>query len=299
MPEVIEVRKYADFIRSRVLGKSLQDIIIQGGRYKKHGSDDLRDVDLPSKVTSVENKGKFMYIGFQSGQFIGVTLGLSGGWMFQSKRPKRLEWGLDPGYDLTEQDIQEDPYLQKTIRHINVVFVFPNGELYFYDTLSFGTLKLFSSQEELDLKLKTLGPDIMDPDFEVSVFEDQLNKYPSKPIGNVLMNQKVVSGVGNYLRADALWLAKISPFRKVKDLESSEVKRLFHYLRSLIWNQYNRTRGIRLGIVKKSDKRPEDYGRDFFVYQEDTDIHGNTVTKQKLYEGSQVRHIFWVKEVQE
>jgi formamidopyrimidine-DNA glycosylase len=193
MPEVIEVRKYADFIRSRVLGKSLQDIIIQGGRYKKHGSDDLRDVDLPSKVTSVENKGKFMYIGFQSGQFIGVTLGLSGGWMFQSKKPKRLEWGLDPGYDLTEQDIQDDPYLQKTIRHINVVFVFPNGELYFYDTLSFGTLKLFSSQEELDLKLKTLGPDIMDPDFEVSVFEDQLNKYPSKPIGNVLMNQKVVS----------------------------------------------------------------------------------------------------------
>ena len=58
MPEVIEVRKYADFIRSRVLGKSLQDIIVQGGRYKKHGSEDLRDVNLPSKVTSVENKGK-------------------------------------------------------------------------------------------------------------------------------------------------------------------------------------------------------------------------------------------------
>ena len=92
MPEVIEVRKYADFIRSRVLGRSLQDIIVQGGRYKKHGSEDLRDIDLPSKVTSVENKGKFMYIGFQSGQFIGATLGLSGGWMFQSKRPKQLEW---------------------------------------------------------------------------------------------------------------------------------------------------------------------------------------------------------------
>jgi endonuclease VIII len=298
MPEVIEVKKYTDFIRRRVLHKQLMQIVVQGGRYKKHGFDHIQYIKLPSKVTIVENKGKFMYIGFQSGQFIGVTLGLSGGWMFRSNRNKRLECGLDPTYDITEQNIQENHYLQTEIRHINVIFTFSNGELYFYDMLSFGTIKLFSSQEELYKKLQTLGPDIMDPEFQVSLFENNLNKYFDNPIGNVLMNQRVISGVGNYLRADALWLAKISPFRKVKDIESSELKRLFHFLRSLIWNQYNRKRGIFLGIVKRRDKRPEDYGRHFFVYQEDTDIYGNPIFKQKLHEGSQVRYIYWVKDIQ-
>ena len=39
-------------------------------------------------------------------------------------------------------------------------------------------------------------------------------------------------------------------------------------------------------------------GKDFFVYNEDEDIHGNKVTKEELYEGSQKRFIFWVKNIQ-
>ena len=47
------------------------------------------------------------------------------------------------------------------------------------------------------------------------------------------MDQKVISGIGNYLRSDILWLSKISPFRKVKGVKKSDLKKLYKYSKSL------------------------------------------------------------------
>ncbi len=117
----------------------------------------------------------------------------------------------------------------------------------------------------------------------------------NKEIGNALMNQKYISGIGNYLRADALWLSKINPFDKVKSLSNNDLKKIYHNVRLLIWGQYNKKLGIKYGIINKSDKLPIDYNRNFFVYQQETDIYNKPVLKEKLYEGSQIRYIFYVK----
>ena len=55
---------------------------------------------------------------------------------------------------------------------------------------------------------------------------------------------------------------------------------------------------LKLKIISKKDKLPSDYKRDFFVYYEETDIYGNVVIKEELYEGSQKRFIYWVKNYQ-
>jgi formamidopyrimidine-DNA glycosylase len=128
--------------------------------------------------------------------------------------------------------------------------------------------------------------------FETAILK---KKNLDKPIGIVLLDQKNISGIGNYLRADCLWLAKISPFRKVKDLSVGDLKKLFYSVRLLIWGSYNYKKAIKLKIIKKSDKLPSDYNRYFFVYDNDKDINGKYVTKEKLYEGSQIRYIYWVK----
>ena len=41
-----------------------------------------------------------------------------------------------------------------------------------------------------------------------------------------------------------------------------------------------------------------DYNRDFFVYDQEYDIYDNKVIKEELYEGSQKRFIYYVKEIQ-
>jgi len=169
---------------------------------------------------------------------------------------------------------------------------------YFYDQLSFGTLKATSDISVLEKKLKELGPDLLDTNTTLELFTTQIRKKvnENKAIGNVIVNQKIVAGVGNYLRADALWMAKISPFRKVKDTNDKELEILYWSIISLIWGDYNYKEGMKKGFIKY--ELPDKYNRDFFVYKQDKDIHNKKVTKEELYEGSQKRFIYWVKDIQ-
>jgi len=310
MPEIIEVRTYADFIEDKVKGKTLNDIIIKNGRYFNKGPfPGYKELlkDLPLKVKDVNSKGKFMYIilTHKTGDIcLGFTLGLSGGWFFQPKGSKTLIHGLGQKFDSSQKYSMDNKelysgYMKNSLNHINVEFEFTSGSLKFYDTLSYGTVKIFTVPE-LEKKLKSLGVDIMDPDYTFSEFYNHImvRRNLNKPIGNVLVDQKTISGVGNYLRADCLWMSKISPFHKVKDLSETRLKTIFHNVRVLIWGEYDRKQGEKLKIISKKDKTPIDYKRDFFVYKEDTDVYGNPVIQEPLYEGSQKRFIYWVKQVQ-
>jgi len=297
MPEINEVRRYADFLKSKLKNKSITEINIINGRYKKHGPFPLYKQlvkDLPVKVLDIKTKGKFMYMVLSDGYFLFCTLGLSGGWVYQENRSKKYSHPTILEY-LGNVDV--DAYMKESLNHLNVEFKTVGGRVYFYDTLSFGTLKVIKTEDELDKKLNTLGPDIMDKSTTLEVFKGQLLKEKNlkKKIGIVLMDQKVVSGIGNYLRADILWLSKISPFRKVNKLTDSEIKDIYHNGKVLTWGDYDYSKARKEKIITSKDKVPRDYKRDFFVYNEETDIYGHPVIKEELYEGSQKRFIYWVK----
>ena len=91
-------------------------------------------------------------------------------------------------------------------------------------------------------------------------------------------------------------MTKISPFRKVKDTNDKELEILYGSIISLIWGDYNYKEGMKKGFIKY--ELPDKYNRDFFVYKQDKDIHNKKVTKEELYEGSQKRFIYWVKDIQ-
>ena len=310
MPEVIEVKEYTKFIYSHLRNKKLYSVKILKGRYKKapfEGYYTLKNGNY--KLVNVNSKGKFMYMEFKdldrkmdssiqktdtsvrkmdssiqktdTSFFLGVTLGLSGGWFFKPNKSQKLINGLN-----TErfEDSVASKYLNAALKHINVEFVFSSGILYFYDQLSFGTLKLFKDYESLQKKLDSLGVDMGDSNTTFEDFKDALLTKPGKSvIGNLIVNQKVISGVGNYLRADALWASKISPFRKLESLSNTELKKLYNNIRLLIFNKK----------FKKSDRLPSDYDRGFWIYKESEDIYGNPVYIKELYTGSQKRFIYY------
>jgi len=205
--------------------------------------------------------------------------------------PKLLEF-----FDKTKSEV----YLLNTIKHINVEFIFSNGKLLFFDMLSFGTLKFINNHQLLLNKLNIIGPDVMETTTTFEIFKSQLlNKNNlNKSIGVVLSNQKIISGIGNYIRSDSLWLAKINPFKKVINLTNNEIKKLLHSIKVITWGNYNRNFAINKSIINKTDKIPFDYNRDFFVYRENYDIYGNLVIKEELFEGGQKRFIYWVKNIQ-
>lgn len=295
MPEVIEVLNYADFLRSKLKHRTVTEINVINGRYKKHG--DFENLDqlksqLPQAVTQIQTKGKFLYLQFQNGMYLFSTLGLSGGWLYMNNK-NNVQFGHHLDYITDEQ---QDSYHKNAYNHRNVEFKLDdNTSIYYYDTLSFGTLKVITDEAHLNKKLSTLGPDISQQETTFPVFKERLEKaQPEKPVGTVLMNQRIISGIGNYLRADVLWLSRISPFRKMKDLTSAEIKKLWLNSRLLTWSKYNYKKGLTNGFIEKDHpKIPEDYEREFYVYSMSTDPQGCPVKKEELYDGSQKRFIYW------
>jgi formamidopyrimidine-DNA glycosylase len=308
MPEINEIRNYALFINNILKNKEILDIKIINGRYKNKGPFEGYDVikrEIPIKVLDVKTKGKLLYMILDNNYYILSTLGLSGGWCYlkNGKKPEMKNYDFSKNIDYYDQHVSEDSmksWLTNALNHLNIEFKTNQGSLFYHDTLSFGTLKVIKGVDELNKKLKTLGPDIMDIDTNLELFTSQIKKTKNltKAIGIVLMDQKTISGIGNYLRSDILYLSKINPFRKVNKLEDSEIKTIFNNSKILTWGEFDLKEAKKLGLIKKTTKLPADYDRLFFVYSQDTDIHGNEVIKKELYEGSQKRFIYYVPEIQ-
>jgi formamidopyrimidine-DNA glycosylase len=191
-------------------------------------------------------------------------------------------------------------YIKNSLNHLNFEIITNEGILYYYDMLSYGTLKCIDNDNELNNILNTIGPDIMDKNTTLEVFRNQIFKKNNldKAIGNVIVNQKIISGLGNYLRADILWLSKIDPFKKVKKISDNEIEDIYNNSKILTWGIYDKNIAIKLKIIKKSTKLPSDYERLFFIYMQEEDIYGNKVIKKELYDGSQKRFISYVPSIQ-
>jgi len=343
MPEVIEVRKFADILSENLIGKTITNINILKGRYKKKTFDGYNDLikALPLKIKAIQTKGKFTYMTFVTDNnsvsdnktfYLFNTLGLSGGWTLKSD--KQSNFTKCKNCNFIEQEIKieteteietkhktethiftypsmldyisknsKTKWIENDLKHLNVEFItnHKNISFYFYDQLSFGTLKAVdcdtNGETILEKKLKELGPDLLDHETTFELFKKQLRKKvnENKAIGNVIVNQKIISGVGNYLRADSLWMAKLSPFHKVQYTSDDELKLLYESLIGLIWGDYNYEFAIKKKYIEPSLKLPHHYNRDFFIYNHSKDIYNNPVSKEQLFEGSQKRFIYWVK----
>jgi formamidopyrimidine-DNA glycosylase len=65
MPEINEVRQYADFLNSKLKNKNIIQFNILNGRYKKHGPfENYNELikNTPIKVIDIKTKGKFLYM---------------------------------------------------------------------------------------------------------------------------------------------------------------------------------------------------------------------------------------------
>lgn len=283
MPEIIEVYRFASYI-SQFVGCKLNNIQILGGRYQKHGS--FGEEILFSKVLmSVQTKGKMMYMKFSesstsSSVYLVVTLGLSGGWYGQTADNRRIHPLLNSSYTST------NTYFEKVKPNIFFDFQTTSGlGLYFYDTLSYGTMTILD-ESKMNIKLKSIGTDIIGCTEEEFVTTYKKKKNMAKEIAVVMMDQKNISGIGNYLKSDILYLSSISPFRLTKDLSDYEIKRIYQNAKGYVLTE--------LGLLRNGFKLPQEYGREFFIYHQKTDINGYLVKSKKQKD----RTTFYVEEIQ-
>lgn len=281
MPEGPEVRALVDKLKRKYKNKKITSIEILNGKYKKKPIKNLDKIKYPLTIDNIDCKGKFIYWTFKNTDIVMFnTLGMTG-------------WWVEKNNDFSRAN------------HNNVLFKIGGVNVYFNDFRNFGNI-IFCYQDNLNKKLKELGPDILNIVDNVKLFLKRIEKKRSDTlIATALLDQKVACGCGNYLRAEVLYLCKISPFREIGNMTNNELILLWTNLKKLGWYYYNEDKAIKLNIINNSfiktieykSKKvgPSNYKPDtFMVYRQEVDPLGNKVTSEKIKD----RMIHYVKKIQ-
>jgi len=287
MPEGPEVRRSADYLSKLLVGKHIVNAFIgDGGRYTKLKPptgfrDFVEDLSKgPCLIEAIDAKGKFMWWQLKRGDttwFMWVTYGMSGQW--RDEQNKYTTFGIN--------------YAERGIFDEEGRYVHPKA-LYFNDIRHFGTIHLVNDAQKHAKKLASLGPDMLrNPPTELE-FQLRLSSRALKTVAEALMDQKVVSGIGNYVKAEALYLAEISPHRLVRSLTPAERRVLREQIINVMGASYA-TGGATISTYRNADGTKGGAQRRFAVYGNQTDPMGNPVVREETKDG---RTTHWVPSVQ-
>ncbi len=270
MTEGPEAKYLANYISKRFLGKRLRNMKILAGRYKTHGPPygfksflkQLRG-SISIKLVDVWSTGKVIFLMFDSGYVLVAKMGMVG-WFYSA----------------------DDAPLYKNEAH--VVFDFEGEkQLIFADFRNFGTLTFTNNAKELWEEMAYIAPDIIDAKME-DILKRVSTIKPTSRIEDVLMDQNgLVSGIGNIIKSEALYEAKVSPKRHFGSLKPAELKAVIEAAR-----KYAR-RVLR--VLETAEIHSDKYVALQKIYQRTEDPQGRRVHSYKSAHG---RTTFWVPDVQ-
>ena len=155
-------------------------------------------------------------------------------------------------------------------------------------------MKYVTTTKELNDKLNTLGPDVLSSYVDTDLFKKRLDKKPKWSIAKALMNQSVVSGIGNYLKAEILYAAEISPHRLCKDLSKEDISKIAQESFNISRASYQ-SGGATISTYRDENNKKGLYSRRFMVYNHKTDLKGNKVIKEVT---TDKRSTYWVPAIQ-
>lgn len=271
MPEGPECHVIGRRLHNKLAGKRILEFNVHGGRYKTHG-DPGGWSELEEAITNTEAyiegvgvKGKLIYWQLSCGLVVLNTLGMSGSWR------------------------------NKYEKHCDVELVYDGGRsLWFRDMRHYGTLKVVYSHE-LAGELRKRGPDILAPGgVDVTTFMDLCRKYKHWTLPKLLMNQSKISGVGNYMKAEILYAARVNPLKKICDLNESKLTDV-HREMHIIGIAALEKKGVSIRDHGLPDGSSGNYQFMLKVYGKKKDPLGNPVQKVLT---SDNRNTHWVPEVQ-
>lgn len=112
--------------------------------------------------------------------------------------------------------------------HTRVIFSFSDkSHLHFNDQRRFGWIRIVDSEKVAeDSALKNLGPEPLEKNFTWEILKQNLLRHKSQPVKVAVMDQSVVSGVGNIYASEACFLAGIDPRAKVAILTDKQFQDL-------------------------------------------------------------------------
>lgn len=201
MPELPEVETVRRGLERLVVGRTILSLEVKVPKMIKTSYDSFL-TDLPGQtIQALRRRGKYLIFDF--GQLIMIShLRMEGKYLL-----------------FTDQ--------VPTNKHFHLFFKLDDGStLVYQDVRKFGTFDLLAkSQEEAYFTRKKLGPEPTKKTFKYALFERALMSS-AKPIKSLLLEQKLVAGLGNIYVDEVLWAAKVHPEMPAKELSKAAMKRV-------------------------------------------------------------------------
>jgi formamidopyrimidine-DNA glycosylase len=155
--------------------------------------------------------------------------------------------------------------------HVKLSLRTTGGEVCYCDSRGFGKFEYSAEARDWDAGV----PDVLTA--EPEEIRSAIARRERSTAASVLVNQQAVAGVGNYLRAEVLFAAKIHPSRKVGELSSGELDELAAKCSEIARESFES--GGSAGYKDLYGNRGK---YEFAVYQRETDPAGNRVARVKI-----------------
>jgi formamidopyrimidine-DNA glycosylase len=204
MPELPEVESLRRLLQESVIGRVFVTAKVREPRLRRNLAEGFAVTIAGRKVEAIERRAKYLIFALSGGYRMLVHLGMSGS---LSHRNSSDTSPFNP-------------------RHDHIEIALDDGSMLVYnDPRRFGLMKLYANSEFAGaIELRSLGPEPLDG-FTASHLW-QASRGRTAPIKNLIMDQRVVAGVGNIYASEILFRARVRPTRRAGKVTRAEIERI-------------------------------------------------------------------------
>jgi formamidopyrimidine-DNA glycosylase len=207
MPELPEVETVRRGLSALVSGYRITEALDLHPRALKAESIAPLAILAGAKITGLNRRGKFLWFELNRPYNLVAHLGMSGQFLIHlNDRPKA-------------KHIRAQFQLKRGLR---------NRELIFNDQRTFGWLSIEESINGIPTSAQHIAPDPFDALFDKGATVKNFAKRNIK-IKTALLNQEIMSGVGNIYADETLWRAKVHPETSTSELSSKKIVQIIEY----------------------------------------------------------------------
>lgn len=217
MPELPEVETLKSELSRKLRNKKIKNIEVRAPKLAAPLSvKKFIKLTEGRKIKSVNRRGKIIDITLDKNLSLLIHLKMTGQLIYQPKLGKMIVGGHP----------QKGGVDNLPNNYTRAIFYFTDKSvLYFNDLRKFGWIKL-ATREEKEGIFELLGHEPLNDNFSFESFDNLIQKYPNRKIKQLLLDQKLIAGLGNIYVDESCFSAGILPTRQVKDIKRNERKKL-------------------------------------------------------------------------
>ena len=221
MPELPEVEVVTRSLKKTIKNLKIIKIIVNNRNLRIKVPKNFEKILKNKIIKNVHRKSKYIIFELDNDIYAIIHLGMSGTLHIPSKKK------------ITNLSFYNKPVLPK--KHNHIIFNFKKIKLIYNDPRRFGYFKILKNKKKLDKYFTRIGPEALNKDFNLSYLKEKI-KNRKKNIKNFLLDQKIVSGIGNIYVNEILFKSQISPLRSVKKLSLNDLNKIIKFSRITLIN---------------------------------------------------------------